>query len=260
MVDVCAVISDRRGSARQSRTLCRATYSPRIPTRKMTPSLGRMVASRRLVVPPSSTDHGGAEYQPLPKGGAGRRHRFFGGDVMDAFEQGKADYRAGLPRPPIPSEEECRTGLTPEGVRYFGWMIARAYDIDKIIRELDLAGVRYSDEGFGAAWSRSTWSTACYRSASTPSASMSKQHGQQPIAPGRYGPAKTSVQSPRFIRNRTRPRCNAAKTVSTTGSHTIVVMFAAPAQVVPVTSHPLPQCGCGKSSGTTNTTMRAKGT
>jgi hypothetical protein len=61
---------------------------------------------------------------------------------MIPFEQGLQDYLNGVPRPPTPTDYNC---YEPEAMRWYGWMVGRMQDIDKIIRELELAGIRHSD-------------------------------------------------------------------------------------------------------------------
>lgn len=60
-------------------------------------------------------------------------------DAALAFEAGKNDYRLFKPRPPKPTDEAADE---PESFRFYGWMIARANEVHKIIlnvRELGLS-------------------------------------------------------------------------------------------------------------------------
>jgi len=58
---------------------------------------------------------------------------------------GREAYRRNEPRPPIPTEENY---AHPEAMRFYGWMIERAADIGKIIKDLELAGADHDDKAF----------------------------------------------------------------------------------------------------------------
>lgn len=62
-----------------------------------------------------------------------RRIRHDSIDAAMAFEAGKNDYRLFKPRPPTPTNENCDE---PQSMRFYGWMMARAREVGKIIADV----------------------------------------------------------------------------------------------------------------------------
>jgi hypothetical protein len=64
-------------------------------------------------------------------------------DALSLFNAGREACRRNEMRPPVPTEDNCDE---PEAMRFYGWMIERAVDIGKIIKELELAGARHGNQ------------------------------------------------------------------------------------------------------------------
>lgn len=59
-------------------------------------------------------------------------------DSMNAYRAGEQDYYLFKPRPPTPTDE---TADNPESFKFYGWMIARARDVQKIIEDVRALGM-----------------------------------------------------------------------------------------------------------------------
>lgn len=53
--------------------------------------------------------------------------------ATDDFLTGRQDYRDKKPRPPTPNDDNQ---LSSEAFRWYGWMVERAVDINKIFEEI----------------------------------------------------------------------------------------------------------------------------